>query len=113
MFRFVAAGAERTTLMGTIPSEQAYQATMQTELSTLEDRLIPTANGTITSFQNVYVPADEITDAGVNAVMSLLDNAIVLSRSVAQKGIYPPIDLYQSAAGTLTKSFWGKLILRL
>lgn len=109
MFRFVQAGNEVATLLGTIPSEQAYQATLQTEISQIEDRLIPTANGAITSFQNVYVPADEITDAGVNAVMSLLDNAIVLSRSVAQKGIYPPIDLYQSSAGTLSKPFLGEV----
>ncbi len=108
IFRFVQAGSEVATSLGTIPSEQSYQATLQTEISQLEDRLIPTANGTITSFQSVYVPADEITDAGVNAVMSLLDNAIVLSRSVAQKGIYPPIDLYQSSAGTLTRSFLGE-----
>lgn len=108
MFRFVQAGAEVATLLGTIPSEQAYQATLQTEISNLEDRLIPTENGTITSFQNVYVPADEITDAGVNAIMSLVDTAIVLSRSVAQKGIYPPIDLLQSSSATLTKAFLGE-----
>lgn len=109
IFRFVQAGSEVATSLGTIPSEQSYQATLQTEISQLEDRLIPTESGTITSFQNVYVPSDEITDAGVNAVMSLLDNAIVLSRSVAQKGIYPPIDLYSSSAGTLTKSFLGEV----
>jgi len=109
MFRYVQAGAEMATLLGTIPSEQAYQATLQTEISTLEDRLIPTATGSITSFQNVYVPADEISDAGVVAVMSVLDNAIVLSRSVAQKGIYPPIDLFHSSSSTLTKAFLGEV----
>lgn len=108
IFRFVQAGAEVATLLGTIPSEQAYQATLQTEISSLEDRLIPTENGTITSFQNIYVPADEITDAGVNAIMSLLDTSIVLSRSVAQKGMYPPIDLLQSTSATLTKAFLGE-----
>lgn len=108
MFRFVAAGAEVATTLGTIPSEQAYQATLQTEISSLEDRLIPTQSGAITSFQNVYVPADEITDAGVVAVMSELDNAIVLSRSVAQKGIYPPIDLFQSSSSNLSCAFLGE-----
>lgn len=108
MFRFVAAGAEVATLLGTIPSEQAYQATLQTEISTLEDRLIPTVNGSITSFQNVYVPADEITDAGVTAVTSLLDTSIVLSRSVAQKGIYPPVDLFQSSSSTISRAFLGE-----
>jgi len=108
MFRFVQAGAEISTLLGTIPSEQGYQATLQTEISTLEDRLIPTLSGSITSFQNVYVPADEITDAGVTTVMSFLDTAIVLSRSVAQKGIYPPIDLFLSSSSTLSKAFLGE-----
>lgn len=108
VYRFVQAGAEVATLLGTIPSEQAYQATLQTEISTLEDRLAPTQNGTITSFQNVYVPADEITDAGVNAVMPFLDTSIVLSRSVAQKGIYPPIDLFQSSSSTISKAFLGE-----
>lgn len=108
MFRFVQAGAEVATMLGTIPSEQAYQATLQTEISTLEDRLIPTSNGSITSFQNVYVPADEITDAGVITVMSFLDTAVVLSRSAAQKGLYPPIDFYQSSSSTLSKAFLGE-----
>jgi len=108
MFRFVQAGSEVATLLGTIPSEQAYQATLQTEISTLEDRLISTENGAITSFQNVYVPADEITDAGVVAVTSFLDTAVVLSRSVAQKGIYPPIDLFQSSSSTLSKVVLGE-----
>lgn len=108
MFRFVQAGSEVATLMGTIPSEQAYQATLQTEISYFEDRLIPTQNGTITSFQNVYVPADELTDAGVNAVISVLDSSILLSRSIAQKGIYPPIDLVQSTSSTVSKQFLGE-----
>lgn len=109
MYRFVQAGAEVATLLGTIPSEQAYQATMQTEISSLEDRLIPTQNGSITSFQNIYVPADELADAGVVAVMSVLDNTIVLSRSVAQKGIYPPIDLFQTSSSNLSKAFLGEI----
>lgn len=108
MFRFVQAGNEVSTLLGTIPSEQAYQATLQTEISTIEDRLIPTENGAITSFQNVYVPADDISDAGVTTVMSFLDTAIVLSRSVAQKGIYPPIDLFQSSSSAFSKTLLGE-----
>ncbi len=108
MFRFVQAGNEVATLLGTIPSEQAYQATLQTEISTLQDRLIPTENGSITSIQNVYVPADEISDAGVTAVMSFLDTAVVLSRTVAQKGIYPPIELNQSTSSALSKPIVGE-----
>lgn len=108
IFRFVQAGNEVATLLDTLPSEQGYQATLQTEISTLQDRLIATENGSITSIQNVYVPADEISDAGVNAVMSFLDTAIVLSRSVAQKGIYPPIELNQSTSSALSKPILGE-----
>lgn len=107
MFRFVQAGNEVSVLLGTIPSEQGYQATLQTEVSKLEDRLNATENGSITSFQNVYVPADELTDAGVNSVVSFLDTAIVLSREVAQKGIYPPVDLFQSSSFALSQAFLG------
>lgn len=109
MFRFVQAGNEVATLLGTTPSEQAYQATLQTEISSLEDRLIPTQNGIITSFQNIYVPADEVTDAAVSAIMSLLDTSIVLSRSIAAKGLYPPIDITQTSSSTLTKAFLGEV----
>ncbi|MBI2020464.1 F0F1 ATP synthase subunit beta [Candidatus Daviesbacteria bacterium] len=109
MFRFVQAGSEVATLLGTIPSEQAYQATLTTEIASLEDRMIPTANGAITSFQNIYVPADEIADAGVSAIMSHLDTSIVLSRAVAAKGLYPPLDMTQSASATLTKAFLGEV----
>lgn len=108
MFRFVQAGNEVSVLLGILPSEQAYQATLQTEISTLEDRLITTENGSITSFQNVYVPADDLTDAGVNAVLSFLDTAVVLSRSVAQRGLYPPIDLLQSSSFAISPAFLGE-----
>lgn len=109
VYRFVQAGNEVATLLGTIPSEQSYQATLQTEISGIEDRLVPTEKGSITSFQNVYVPADEITDAGVNAVMAVLDTAIVLSRAITQKGIYPPVDMSQSSSSTISKPFLGEM----
>lgn len=112
MFRFVQAGNEVSVLLGITPSEQAYQATLQTEISTLEDRLIATENGSITSFQNVYVPADELTDAGVSTIVSFLDTAVVLSRSVAQKGLYPPIDLLQSSSSGISESFLGPVHFR-
>lgn len=108
MFRFVQAGNEVSTLLGTIPSEQAYQATLQTEIGSLEDRLISTDNGSITSIQTVYVPSDEVTDAGVNAIMTYLDTAVVLSRSVAQMGLYPPLDLTQSSSSTISPSIIGE-----
>lgn len=108
MFRFVQAGNEVSTLLGTIPSEQAYQATLQTEISSLEDRLISTETGSITSLQTVYVPSDEVSDAGVTAIMSFLDSAVVLSRAVAQQGLYPPVDIFQSSSSTLSRNLIGE-----
>ncbi len=104
MFRFLQAGNEVSTLLGTIPSDQGYQPTMQSELSQVQDRLISTENGSITSMQTVYVPSDENTDPAVSAIMSFLDTAIVLSRSVAQQGMYPPIDLFQSSSSAINKT---------
>ncbi len=108
MFRFVQAGNEVSTLLGVIPSEQGYQATMQTEVSSLMDRLISTDNAAITSLQAVYVPADEVTDAAVTTIMSFLDTAIVLSRGLAQEGLYPPIDFSQSSSSTFSKQLLGE-----
>ncbi len=107
MYRFVQAGSEVSTLLGTIPSEQAYQATLQTELSILEDRLVSTETGSITSVQTVYVPADDLTDAGVSSILSFMDTAIVLSRSIAQLGIYPPVDISQSTSSTISRPIIG------
>ena len=107
MFRFVQAGNELATLLGTLPSEQGYQATMLTELSQLEDRLVSTVNASITSVQTVYVPADEVNDPAVTAITSFFDTAIVLSRTVAQHNLYPPIDLSASSTSALKRSIIG------
>lgn len=108
MFRFLQAGNEVSTLLGTIPSDQGYQPTMQSELSQVQDRLISTENGSITSIQTVYVPSDENTDPAVTAIMSFLDTTIVLSRSVAQQGMYPPLDLFQSSSAAVNKTLLGQ-----
>lgn len=108
MFRFVQAGNEVSTTIGTIPSEQAYQATLQSEVGSFEDRLVSTDSGSLTSVQTVFVPADELTDAGVNTIMSFLDTAVVLSRSVAQMGYYPPLDIAQSSSSTVNKELLGE-----
>lgn len=107
MFRFVQAGNELATLLGTLPSEQGYQATMLTELSQLEDRLVSTVNASITSVQTVYVPADETNDPAVTAITSFFDTAIVLSRTVAQHNLYPPIDLSASSTSALKRAIIG------
>jgi F-type H+-transporting ATPase subunit beta len=101
MYRFVQAGNEVATLLGSLPSELGYQATLQSELSGLEDRLISTENGSITSVQTIYVPADDITDPGVTTIMSFMDTVLVLSRQIAQRNVYPPLDLSLSTTSTL------------
>lgn len=108
MFRFLQAGNEVSTLLGMIPSDQGYQPTLQTEVSSVEDRLISTENGSITSIEAIYAPSDESSDPAVTAIMSFLDTSIVLSRSVAQQGIYPPLDLYQSSSSLINKTILGE-----
>jgi F-type H+/Na+-transporting ATPase subunit beta len=108
MYRFVQAGNEVSTLLGVTPSEQAYQATLQTEVSNIEGRLASTNTASITSIQTVYVPSDEITDPGVSTVMSFLDSSIVLSRAVAEMGIYPPVDINQSVSSAASRSIIGE-----
>lgn len=108
MFRFVQAGNEVSTIIGTIPSEQAYQATLQSEVGSLEDRLVSTNNASLTSVQTIYVPSDELTDAGVNTIMSFLNTAVVLSRTAAQMGIYPPIDISQSSSSAVSRALIGE-----
>lgn len=107
MFRFLQAGNEVSALLGIIPSEQGYQPNLQTQISSLQDRLISNNNGSITTFQTVYLPSDELTDPAANSIMSFLNTAIVLSRSVAQLGLYPPVDIYQSSSSGLTRSVLG------
>ena len=108
MFRFLQAGNEVSTVLGMIPSDQGYQSTLQSEISSVEDRLISTESGSITSIQTVYVPSDETTDPAVTTIMSFLDTAIVLSRTVAQQGIYPPVDYSQSSSSASSKSILGE-----
>jgi F-type H+-transporting ATPase subunit beta len=96
IYRFVQAGNELSTLIGAVPSEQGYQATLQSDLASIEERLVSTINSSITSIQTLYVPSDDLTDAGVHTAMSYLDGVVVLSRSVSQLGIYPAVDLYRT-----------------
>lgn len=104
IYRFVQAGNEVATLLGTIPSEQGYQATLQTELGNLQERLVSTVNASITSIQSVYVPSDDLTDPGVSSLIGYLDSVVILSRSVAQLGLYPSLDLLQSSSSLLSMS---------
>lgn len=104
IYRFVQAGNEVANLIGNLPAEQGYQSTLQAELAHLEERLVSTINGSITSLQTVYVPSDDLTDPGVYSLISYLDSVVILSRAVAQLGIYPSIDLAASNSSLLSLS---------
>lgn len=107
VYRFIQAGAEVSAVLGSIPSELGYQATLETEISNFENRLVSTNNGSITSLQTVYVPADELSDVGVAAILSHLDAQVILSRDRASRGFYPPIDPLVSTSNTLNKRIVG------
>lgn len=108
IYRFIQAGSELSSLLGTIPSEQGYQATLQSELGNLEERLISTIDGSITSIHTIYVPSDELTDPGVISALSFIDSVIILSRGISQLGIYPPVDLLQSSSSITSAIFIGQ-----
>ncbi|MEA3374276.1 MAG: F0F1 ATP synthase subunit beta [Campylobacterota bacterium] len=96
IYRFIQAGQEISTLLGRIPSRVGYQPTLSNEIAELEERIASTKEGSITSVQAVYVPADDITDPGVASVFAHLDTSVILSRAYAAKGLYPSIDPLES-----------------
>jgi len=108
VFRFVQAGSELSPMLDQIPSELGYQATLESEVAAFEERLVNTPTGSITSVQNIYVPADELSDPGVAAIMSHLDSVVILSRDLTQRGYYPPIDLFRSSSGLLSSEILGE-----
>lgn len=108
VYRFVQAGNEVSMLLGEIPSEGGYQSTLQTEIGKLEQRLASTKNGMITSIQAVYVPADDISDPGVQAILPFLDSSVVLSRKVYQEGRLPAIDFLASSSSALNPKIVGQ-----
>ncbi|MDD5730384.1 MAG: F0F1 ATP synthase subunit beta [Candidatus Omnitrophica bacterium] len=98
VFRYIQAGSEVSTLLGRMPSAVGYQPNLLSEIAQLEERIASTRNGAITSFQAVYVPADDLTDPAPAAVFSHLDAKIVLSRQIAELGIYPAVDPLDSTS---------------
>ncbi len=98
IFRFIQAGAEISTVLGRIPSETGYQSTMNTELGEIQERIVSTPRGSITSVQAVYVPADDFSDPAIQAIFSYLDSVVVLDRKIAQMKIYPAMDPLASSA---------------
>lgn len=104
IFRFVQAGNEVSALMGRMPSEVGYQPTLGTEMGSLQERITSTKKGSITSFQAVYVPADDFTDPAPFAVFAHLDSTVELSRPLAEQGIYPAVDPLSSSSSILDPS---------
>jgi len=101
IFRFVQAGSEVSTLLGRMPSAVGYQPTLSTEIGELQERITSTKEGSITSIQAVYVPADDLTDPAPSNVFRHLDATTVLSRELAAKGIYPAVDPLSSSSTML------------
>jgi F-type H+/Na+-transporting ATPase subunit beta len=107
VFRFVQAGNEVSALMGRMPSEVGYQPTLATEMGALQERITSTKKGSITSFQAVYVPADDFTDPAPFTVFAHLDSTVELARSLAEQGIYPAVDPLTSSSTILDPSVVG------
>jgi len=108
IFRFAQSGYELSTLMNAIPSEGGYQATLGSEMAAFHERLVSTSTNAITTFEAIYVPADDLTDSGVQAIFPYLDSGIILSRSVYQEGRFPAIDILASNSSALNPDTVGE-----
>jgi len=108
IFRFTQAGSEVSALLGRVPSAVGYQPTLQTEMGALQERITSTKNGSITSVQAVYVPADDLTDPAPATTFAHLDATTVLSRSIVELGIYPAVDPLESTSRILDPRVVGE-----
>ena len=108
IFRFTQAGSEVSALLGRMPSAVGYQPTLQTEMGALQERITSTKNGSITSVQAVYVPADDLTDPAPATTFAHLDAKVVLSRAITELGIYPAVDPLESSSRMLDPHIVGE-----
>lgn len=108
IYRYVLAGMEVSALLGRMPSAVGYQPTLSTEVGELEERITTTKKGSITSFQAIYVPADDYTDPGIVSTFGHLDAVIALERSIAELGIYPAVDPLSSTSRILDPAVVGQ-----
>jgi len=108
IFRFTQAGSEVSALLGRIPSAVGYQPTLATEMGALQERITSTKQGSITSVQAVYVPADDLTDPAPATTFSHLDATTVLSRAITELGIYPAVDPLESSSRILDPRIVGE-----
>jgi len=107
VFRYIQAGGEVSALLGRMTSAVGYQPTLSTEVGELEERIVSTQNGAITSIQAIYVPADDLTDPAPAATFSHLDATVVLSRQLSSQGLYPAVDPLESGSRLLTPRVVG------
>ena len=107
IFRFVQAGSEVSSLLGRMPATVGYQPTLTTEVAEMEERILSSREGAVTSVQAVYVPADDMTDPAVSAILSHLDATVILSRTQAGKGIYPAVDPLRSSSKMMDRRALG------
>lgn len=107
IYRMIQANAEISAEFGHLPIDNGYSTTLLTEVAEVEERINSTVDGSITSFQAIYIPADDINDAGVHAVLQHLDGQVVLSRKQAEKGLYPAIDVFQTTSKLIDKEIIG------
>jgi F-type H+-transporting ATPase subunit beta len=108
VFRFSQAGSEVSALLGRIPSAVGYQPTLAAEMGAMQERITSTTKGSITSFQAVYVPADDLTDPAPANTFAHLDSTVVLERSLAELGIYPAVDPLSSTSNALAPEIVGE-----
>ena len=108
IFRFTQAGSEVSALLGRMPSAVGYQPTLATEMGSLQERITSTRNGSVTSVQAIYVPADDLTDPAPATAFAHLDAPTVLSRSISELGIYPAVDPLESTSRILDPNILGK-----
>ncbi len=107
IFRFAQAGNELSVMMNTIPSEDGYQSTLDSELAHFHERLISTTEASVTSLEAIYVPADDLVDYGVQAIFPYFDSLIVMSRSIYQEGLLPAVDILASTSSALSPDIVG------
>src|SRR3954449_901823 len=108
IFRFVQAGSEVSALLGRMPSQVGYQPTLETEMGQLQERITSTREGSVTSVQAIYVPADDLTDPAPASVFAHLNATTTLSRSISEKGIYPAVDPLDSTSTILKAEILGE-----
>jgi F-type H+-transporting ATPase subunit beta len=108
MYRYIQAKNELSTMLGQVPSEGGYEPTIFSDVKILQDRLSSTEKGSITAVQTIYVPADDISDPAVQTIQHELDSVIILSRSVAEQGIRPAVDLLHTSSSLLTPEVVGE-----